>query len=165
MIGTFLHSPMLDELKSLETILMEKVRDTVQSPRVSTQYSRPWHCSWAMLIGLMIWLDGLDIPAGTYAVGALQVTGGTATPPKRSISVRLSDKIGELELVDLPMLPSLASNSSVSQCYERVSGSDAEDSREPADPQAERSLHKRREGGQSKCISGTLGVSPAGLIQ
>ena len=27
MIGTFLHSPMLDELKSLETILMEKVCD------------------------------------------------------------------------------------------------------------------------------------------
>ncbi len=25
MIGTFLHSPMLDELKSLETILMQKV--------------------------------------------------------------------------------------------------------------------------------------------
>ena len=30
MIGTFLHSPMLDELKSLETILMEKVCDLTQ---------------------------------------------------------------------------------------------------------------------------------------
>ena len=31
MIGTFLHSPMLDELKSLENILMEKVCDVEQA--------------------------------------------------------------------------------------------------------------------------------------
>ena len=39
----------------------------------------------------------------------------------------LSDKAGELELIDLPMLPSLASNSSISECYERDSGSDTAD--------------------------------------
>ncbi|CAL5224097.1 g6726 [Coccomyxa viridis] len=98
MIGTFLHSPMLDELKSLENILMEKV------------------------------------------------TGGAATPPARTVSVRLSDKIGELELVDLPMLPSLERNSSVSQCYERVSGSDAADGRERADPNADPSGNRGRAG-------------------
>ena len=39
MIGTFLHSPMLDELKSLEAILMEKVCAVVHSCRRSMQYS------------------------------------------------------------------------------------------------------------------------------
>ena len=38
----------------------------------------------------------------------MQVTGGTETPPQRTVSVRLSDKIGELELIDLPTLPSAA---------------------------------------------------------
>ena len=57
--------------------------------------------------------------------------------------MRLSDKIGELELVDLPMLPSLERNSSVSQCYERVSGSDAE---ERAGPNADTSENKGRPG-------------------
>ena len=37
MIGTFLHSPMLDELKSLETILMEKVCDWAHICRRSAQ--------------------------------------------------------------------------------------------------------------------------------
>ena len=54
-----------------------------------------------------------------------QVTGGRPVEPaQRTVSVALSDKAGELELIDLPMLPSLASNSSISECYERDSGSD-----------------------------------------
>ena len=95
----------------------------------------------------------LDIPAGTAPIDALQVTGGAATPPARTVSVRLSDKIGELELVDLPMLPSLERNSSVSQCYERVSGSDAGDRRERADLNADTSGHRGRAGGHSNCAS------------
>ncbi len=38
MIGTFLHSPMLDELKSLEAILMEKVCAVEHSCRRCMQY-------------------------------------------------------------------------------------------------------------------------------
>ena len=68
--------------------------------------------------------------------------------------MRLSDKVGELELVDLPMLPSLERNSSVSQCYERVSGSDAEDKREQADSHAELPGHRRREGAHSSSNDG-----------
>lgn len=37
MIGTFLHSPMLDELKSAEAILMEKVCDCAKSCRGPAQ--------------------------------------------------------------------------------------------------------------------------------
>ncbi len=88
----------------------------------------------------------LNILAGIAPIGALQVTGGAATPPARTVSVRLSDKIGELELVDLPMLPSLERNSSISQCYERVSGSDAADGRERADPNADPSGNRGRAG-------------------
>ena len=160
MIGTFLHSPMLDELKSLETILMEKVCDTARCPRRSTHYSSsstaPVQCSVVSRYGL----TPLTYQPPTNAV---QVTGGAATPPKRSVSVRLSDKIGELELVDLPMLPSLESNSSISQCYERVSGSDAEDTREPAESHAELSLQRRREGRHSNRISGVSAVPSASV--
>ena len=67
--------------------------------------------------------------------------------------MRLSDKIGELELVDLPMLPSLERNSSVSQCYERVSGSEAADRREQADLNADTSGHRGRAGGHSNGAS------------
>ena len=112
------------------------------------------HCTCPMPGGLSMWLDSPDIPAGQPPTNAVQVSSGAATPPKRSVSVRLSDKIGELELVDLPMLPSLESNSSISQCYERVSGSDAEGTREPAEPHAELSLQRRREGRHSNRISG-----------
>lgn len=66
----------------------------------------------------------------------MQVTGDTKTPPGRTISVRLSDKIGELELVDLPMLPSLERNSAVSQCYERVETSDPAETPEDSETQA-----------------------------
>ena len=90
----------------------------------------------------------------------MQVAGGTATPPQRTVSVRLSDKIGELELVDLPMLPSLESNSSVSQCYERVSGSDAEDRKEDTDLRAELSVNRRREGGLCNRTAGCVGLLP-----
>ena len=41
--------------------------------------------------------------------------------------MRLSDKIGELELIDLPMLPSLERNSSISECHERGSEAAAEE--------------------------------------
>ncbi|CAK0731866.1 hypothetical protein CVIRNUC_000053 [Coccomyxa viridis] len=84
-LGTFLHSPMLDELKSLEAMLMQRV------------------------------------------------TGGTETPPQRTVSVRLSDKIGELELIDLPMLPSLERNSSISECHERGSEAAEEHGTPPSD--------------------------------
>ena len=64
---------------------------------------------------------------------AVQVTGGTETPPQRTVSVRLSDKIGELELIDLPMLPSLERNSSISECHERGSEAAEEPGAPPSD--------------------------------
>ena len=57
----------------------------------------------------------------------------------------LSNKAGELELIDLPMLPSLASNSSISECYERVSGSDAAE-RPEVEAHPDTSAHRGRGG-------------------
>jgi hypothetical protein len=75
-----------------------------------------------------------------------QVTGGRAAEPaERTVSVALSDKAGELELIDLPMLPSLASNSSISECYERVSGSDAAE-RPGVEAHPDTSAHRGRGG-------------------
>ena len=47
--------------------------------------------------------------------------------------MRLSDKIGELELIDLPMLPSLERNSSISECHERGSEAAEEQGELPLD--------------------------------
>ena len=75
---------------------------------------------------------------------AVQVQRGTAKPLESTISVRVSDKISELELIDLPMLPSLKRNGSVSQCYERVSGSDPahQQKQKQTDPKADTSALK-----------------------
>ena len=74
------------------------------------------------------------------------MTGGRAAEPaERTVSVALSDKAGELELIDLPMLPSLASNSSISECYERVSGSDAAE-RPGIEAHPDTSAHRGRGG-------------------
>ncbi len=74
-----------------------------------------------------------------------QVTGGhPVEPAERTVSVALSDKAGELELIDLPMLPSLASNSSISECYER--GSNAAEG--PGDERhPDSSVHRGPKGG------------------
>lgn len=75
---------------------------------------------------------------------AVQVHHGTAKPLQSTISVRVSDKISELELVDLPMLPSLKNSGSISQCYERVSGSDPahQQKEKQTDPKADTSADK-----------------------
>lgn len=71
--GAFLHSPMLDELKSLQTML------------------------------------------ATGGSGGSAAGGRT---PHRTVSVELSGETGDSERVDLPMLPSLEHDASVSQHYE-----------------------------------------------
>jgi hypothetical protein len=70
--GAFLHSPLLEELKSLQAMLEE----------------------------------GLPQPL-------------SALKSQRTVSVELSNHSGDSERVELPMLPSLAKNATVSQHFEQ----------------------------------------------
>ena len=158
-LGTFLHSPMLDELKSLEAMLMQRVTHSqsqqglthtpVQSQRSHRPVfssALPSSCSkvpcdfgagaalmrpeWICRCSKALWGNRISSSAGSDTgrhphaparpsmvlpnrllcptcpscpaqwaaamCGHGQVMGGTETPPQRTVSVRLSDNIGEL---------------------------------------------------------------------